>query len=306
MSSLLLFAVGLVYRQTAGFEFVNYDDNIRVYNNRLVTGEPSLQTLWAVFTDRRVESWAPLTSFSHMLVWQFFGHEAAVHHLVNVLLHAGSAVLLFLVLWRMTGRLWPSALVAAIFAVHPLHVESVAWVTERKDVLSALFFMLTLAAYVGYCRRPFSLVRYAAVLVCFVLCLAAKPMAVTLPCLLWLLDYWPLGRLSSGSCRPWKGTVPFLPTQKSGQSACRRPIVEKLPLLAIACLVCLWTVSTQDAAAWEANQHYSLLWRVGNALIAYVFYLQKFFYPTDLAVLYPAQAACRLGRLSDRSSFWQP
>ena len=115
-----------------------------------------------------------------------------------MLLHAGSAVLLLVVLWRMTGRFWPSALVAAIFAVHPLRVESVAWVTERKDVLSGLFFMLTLAAYLGYVRRPFSLGRYLIVLVCFIAGLAAKPMAVTLPFLLLLLDYWPLGRFSKG------------------------------------------------------------------------------------------------------------
>ena len=147
---LLLLAVGLVFGQTAGFGFVNYDDDAGVYENRLVTGELTLRSVLAVFTERHVESWAPLTCLSHMLVWHLFGHGAAVHHLINVLLHAASAVLLFLVLWRMTGRLWPSALVAAVFAVHPLRAESVAWVTERKDVLSGLFFLLTLAAYLGY------------------------------------------------------------------------------------------------------------------------------------------------------------
>ena len=189
---LLLLAVGLVFGQTAGFGFVNYDDDVGVYENRLVTGELTLRGSWAVFTDRHVESTAPLTCVSHMLVWHLLGHGAAVHHLTNVLLHAASAVLLFLVLRRMTGRLWPSALVAAVFAIHPLRAESVAWVTERKDVLSGLFFMLTLAAYLGYVRRArFHSARYLAVLACFILGLAAKPMAVTLPFLLLLLDYWP-------------------------------------------------------------------------------------------------------------------
>jgi hypothetical protein len=120
-----------------------------VYENRLVTGASTLRGVLAAFTERHVESWAPLTCVSHILVWQFLGHGPAVHHLTNVVLHAASAVLLFLVLWRMTGRLWPSALVAVVFAVHPLRAESVAWVTERKDVLSGFFFMLTLAPVIG-------------------------------------------------------------------------------------------------------------------------------------------------------------
>ena len=146
---LLLLAVALVFGQTAGFGFVNYDDNAGVYQNRLVTGTLSLSNVWAVFTRPHLESWAPLTCLSHMLVWHLLGRGAAVHHLVNLLLHAAAAVVLLVVLRRMTGRLWLSALATALFAVHPLRAESVAWVTERKDVLSGLFFMLTLAAYVG-------------------------------------------------------------------------------------------------------------------------------------------------------------
>ena len=273
---LLLLAVGLVFGQTAGFDFVNYDDDAGVYENRLVTGELTLRGLLAVFTDRHVESTVPLTYISHMLVWHLLGHGAAVHHLTNVLLHAASAVLLLLVLWRMTGRLWPSALVAAIFAIHPLRAESVAWVTERKDVLSGLLFMLTLAAYLRYVRRRFSLGRYLAVLACFIVGLAAKPMAVTLPFLLLLLDYWPLGRMN--------GTEPDVPARFSVPM---RLILEKIPMLVIACLFCLLTVHGRTAAALAANQQYSFGWRIGNALISYVAYLGQFFCPLGLAPCYP-------------------
>ena len=135
-----------------------------------------------------------------MLDSQMYGLSAGGYHLTNVLLHAATAVLLFLVLWRMTGGFWPSALVAAVFAVHPLLVESVAWVTERKDVLSGLFFMLMLGAYLGYVRHPYSLLRYLAVMVLFGFGLMAKAMLVTLPFVLLLLDYWPLGRFAGGPC----------------------------------------------------------------------------------------------------------
>ena len=189
---LLLSAVGVVFGQAASFSFVNYDDNVSVYENRFVTGGLTLRRVLAVFTEHHVDSGAPLTCVSHMLVWRIFGSASAPHHLTNVFLHAATSIVLFLLLRRMTRALWPSAFVAAVFAIHPLRAESVAWVTERKDVLCGFFFVLTLAAYLGYVRRPFSLARYLAVLACFTASLAAKPMAVTLPFLLWLLDYWPL------------------------------------------------------------------------------------------------------------------
>ncbi len=150
---------------------------------------------WA-FTHIHAGYWAPLTWLSLMLDCQLYGLNAGGHHLTNVLLHAATAVLLFLVLRRLTGGFWSSALVAALFAVHPLHVESVAWVTERKDVLSGLFFMLTLGAYLGCVRHHFSVGRYSAMMVFFALGLMAKPMLVTLPFVLLLLDYWPLRRMS--------------------------------------------------------------------------------------------------------------
>jgi protein O-mannosyl-transferase len=272
---LLLVAVGLTFGQTVGFEFVELDDGACIYENPLVTSQLSWQGIWAVFTGRHLESWAPLTCVSHMLVWHLAGHGPAAHHLTNVLLHGAAAVGLLLVLRQMTGRLWPSAFAAAVFAVHPLRVESVAWATERKDVLSGLLFVLTLAAYVGYARRPFSLLRYLAVLVCFVVGLAAKPMAVTLPFLLLLLDYWPLGRIG------------FVDGAKGRFAIPARPILDKLPLLAIAGLFCLLTLHGQDPAALDVNQQYPFAWRIGNAMISYAVYLGEFFFPVNLGAAYP-------------------
>ncbi len=329
---LLLLGVGLVFGQTAGFGFVNYDDNAGVYDNRLVIGDLTLRGVWAVFTERHPESWAPLTCLSHILVWHLFGHGAAVHHVTNVLLHAASAVLLFLVLWRMTGHLWPSALVAAIFAVHPLRAESVTWVTERKDVLSGLFFMLTLAAYLGYvrggkkgtgtfCRNgpsgashkrclPLFSLRYLTVLACFIVGLAAKPMAVTLPFLLLLLDYWPLGRMNGtkprSSIAPSTGqstiasgaAVKFSVATKARSTMAPSParstiaalwrlILEKIPMLVIAALFCLVAVRFQRTGRLDVSRQYSLAWRIGNALVSYVAYLGQFFCPQGLVPCYP-------------------
>ncbi len=165
--SLLLLAVGLVFGQTVRHEFVNYDDDMYVYENPPVAHGLTAQGIAWAFTHIHACYWLPLTWMSLMLDCQFYGLNAGGYHLTNVLLHAAAVVLLFLVLRAMTGRMWPSALAAALFAVHPLRVESVAWVTERKDVLSGLFFVLALGAYVGYVRRRFSLVRYLAVMVAF-------------------------------------------------------------------------------------------------------------------------------------------
>ena len=195
---LLLLAVGLVFGQTAGFGFVNYDDDQYVYENPMVSrGLGGEQLRWA-FIQSHNSNWHPLTWISLMLDRNLYGPIAGGHHFTNVLLHAAAAILLFLILRRATGRFWPSAAVAALFAVHPLRAESVAWVTERKDVLSGVCFMLTLLAYLRYASRPFSLARYLSVIGLFALGLMSKPTLVTLPLLLLLLDYWPLGRMGRG------------------------------------------------------------------------------------------------------------
>jgi tetratricopeptide (TPR) repeat protein len=267
--------VVFVFGQTVGHGFVNYDDDHYVYQNPCVErGLTAAGIVWA-FTTTQCYNWHPLTWLSHMLDCQAYGLHAGGHHLTNVLLHAATAILLFLVLWRMTGDLWPSAFAAALFAIHPLRVESVAWVAERKDLLSGLFFMLTLGAYVAYARHPFSLLRYLTVVGLFALGLMAKPMLVTLPCVLLLLDYWPLGRLESPP-RESQRTL-FIPW---------RLVVEKLPLFALSAASCVVTPLVQ-ADAIQSIEKFSLASRLGNAPVAYVTYLGQFFCPAGLAPFYP-------------------
>ncbi len=207
----LLLALGTlaVYWRVGGFEFINFDDGAYVARNPQVQGGLTLKGVaWAFTSGGYQGNWHPLTWLSHMLDCQLFGLHAGAHHLVNVALHLANTLLLFGVLRRMTGALWRSAVVAALFAWHPLHVESVAWVAERKDVLSGLFWMLTLAAYLRYAERP-GWGRYLPVVGCFALGLMAKPMLVTLPCVLLLLDYWPLGRWQpAGPASRFPGILP--------------------------------------------------------------------------------------------------
>lgn len=269
----LLIAVAWVFGQTTQHEFINLDDDTCVYNNPHITSGLTKQGIRWAFTTRLVGNWDPITWISHMVDWRLYGSNAGGHHRTNVLLHAATVLLLFLVLRRMTGVLWPSALAAALFAIHPLRVESVAWVTERKDVLSGLFFMLTLWAYTGYVQRRFWLVRsiaYAAMLGFFTLGLLSKPIVVTLPCVLLLLDYWPLGRMGQ---RPTVSTIVRL-------------VAEKLPLFALAAALCVITVWAQHVSLHKPQP---LAWRIGDAILSYVSYLQQFFYPVGLAPLYPSR-----------------
>jgi len=260
----------LVFGQTFHFDFINFDDGPYIVKNPQVNrGLTSEGIIWA-FTHFHSGNWHPLTWLSHMLDCQLFGLNAGWHHLINVALHAATAVLLFLVLWRMTGFIWRSAFVAAIFAIHPLRVESVAWVAERKDILCGLLFVLTLGAYVRYARRP-SAIRYVVVLVLFVLGLMAKPMLITLPFILLLLDYWPLDRLES-------------PSGKSTTAG--KLIIEKLPLLAVAAASSIITLFAQKVAL-QPLANISIATRVGNALISCVVYLRQFFWPFPLAAFYP-------------------
>ena len=291
--ALLLFAVGVAFGQTINHDFVNFDDDDYVYENPYVReGVTTAGTKWAV-TAQRSSNWHPLTWLSHMLDCQLYHLKPGGHHLTSVLLHAVAAVLLFLALRGMTGALWPSAWVAAVFAIHPLRVESVAWVAERKDVLSGLFFMLTLWFYAGYARRP-AWGRYLLVVASFALGLTAKPMLVTLPFVLILLDYWPLRRLGyrrAGFIRPPRHSL------ENEESGCEdglkftpRPlawlIVEKIPLFILAVASCMVTLAAQREAMRPLEQvHFA--GRVANAIMAYVAYLGRMLYPAGLAVLYP-------------------
>jgi tetratricopeptide (TPR) repeat protein len=300
---LLLLAVGLVFGQTLRHEFVNFDDRAYVYENPRVSEGLTLRGIAWVFTHIHGGNWHPLTGLSHLLDCQLYGLHAGGHHLTNVLLHAMTVVCLFLVLWRMTGGLWPSAAVAALFAVHPLRVESVAWVAERKDVLSGLFFMLILGAYVRYVRKPFSRCWYLLLFVIFALGLMAKPMLVTAPLVLLLLDYWPLERFAGSRRRPTPPHSTLLHCNGGGLLSGRnvlatklarfplswRLVIEKLPLLLLGMLFCTATVWAQREAV-GLNAGLPLGWRIANALVSYVAYLGQLFCPIGLAAYYPHPA----------------
>jgi tetratricopeptide (TPR) repeat protein len=272
----------LVFGQTLRHQFVNFDDGEYVFKNPQVARGLTLDGIVWAFTHVHSANWHPLTWISHMLDCQFYGLNSGGHHLTNVLLHAATAILLFLVLRQMTGTLWRSAFVAAVFAIHPLRVESVAWVAERKDVLSGLFFMLTIGAYVRYARAPWSPLRYGLVVLLFAVGLMCKPMLVTVPFVLLLLDYWPLNRFAT------------LRSQGGENSKIRwRLILEKLPLLGLGIASCAVTLLAQRGAM-QPVARISLPLRLGNAVISYTDYLRQMFWPSDLAVLYPWEAA-RLG-----------
>jgi tetratricopeptide (TPR) repeat protein len=255
-----------VFGQTLRHEFVDYDDNNYVYDNPVVARGLTLKGIVWAFTSTHASNWHPLTWLSHMLDCQLYGLHPGGHHLTNVLFHTATVIALFLILRQMTGALWRSAFVAAVFAIHPLRVESVAWVAERKDVLSGLFFMLTIGAYVRYARRPWSLARYGLVVLLFAMGLMCKPMLVTLPLVLLLLDYWPLRRVE--------------PRKLSGL------VLEKLPLLALSAASGVATLLAQNKAM-QSTESLSLPLRFGNALVTCLVYLGQMVWPARLAVFYP-------------------
>jgi tetratricopeptide (TPR) repeat protein len=238
--------------------------------------------VWWALTSFHASNWHPLTWWSHMIDWEMWGDDAGGHHLTNVLLHAAAAVLLFLVLRRLTGSLWPSALVATLFAVHPLRAESVAWVAERKDVLSGLLWMMVLYGWARYVERP-GVGRYLVVAVLFVLGLASKPMVVTLPFVLLLLDVWPLGRLQ----------IPGRGSSSAGSASAAvvgrragRLVLEKLPLMLLAAGLAAATLVAQRGAMEQLGPM-GFGVRLANALVAWVGYVLKTVAPLNLAVFYP-------------------
>jgi Flp pilus assembly protein TadD len=282
-----------VYAQTARHGFVNFDDDHYVYENPHVRKGLTRESVAWAFTAVWSSNWHPLTWLSHMLDCELFGLKAGCHHLVNVFFHILNSLLLYLVLKGMTGAAWRSAMVAALFALHPLHVESVAWVSERKDVLSTLFFLLTLWAYGRYARLP-SLARYVPVFAFLALGLAAKPMLVTLPFVLLLLDFWPLGRLRLGVRAGVKGRGTSAHKGKKAPEAgpgVFSLLVEKVPLFALAAASSAITFLAQHRGRSTLfTQLVPLKIRIYNALISYAAYLVKTVWPTGLAVLYPYRA----------------
>jgi tetratricopeptide (TPR) repeat protein len=273
IAALLVVVTLAVFGQVLGHEFVNYDDPRYVTNNPHVQEGFTWRSVQWAFTTRYANNWHPLTWFSHILDWQLFGRNPAGHHLTNLLLHLANTLLLFAVLRRMTGAVGPSGLVAALFAVHPLHVESVAWVAERKDVLSTFFWMLTLLAYARYAERR-TAGRYLLTLLLFALGLMTKPMLVTLPCVMLLLDYWPLRRLE-------------LPAGGAGSRVVRL-LVEKLPFFALSAASSAVTVWAQNVGGTVMpTEVLPVPLRAANAVVACARYIQNTIWPADLAVFYP-------------------
>jgi tetratricopeptide (TPR) repeat protein len=311
MCVLLVVAVLLVFGQTLRHEFLNFDDDQYFYSNPQVqAGLTWNGVIWA-FRTTDASNWHPLTWLSLMLDVELFGTGPAGPHLTNVLLHAANTVLLFLLLRRTTGAYWRSAFVAVLFGLHPLHVESVAWVAERKDVLSGLFFMLTLLMYARYvqggAKSQGSGVRWWAsrcywlAVLFFALGLMSKPMLVTLPFVLLLLDYWPLGRVTSlrqasgrlasdqpspgfGTAGKWRVTRFRIPVPQL--SSFNHLLVEKLPFLLLSTASCVVTVLAQQKVV-ATIEWLPMPLRIGNALVTYITYLGQMFYPTGLAVFYP-------------------
>jgi Flp pilus assembly protein TadD len=273
---LLLAGIVLVaYSGVWNYPFIHLDDDIYVTSNSRVQQGLSWDNFkWSLTTLKTASNWHPVTWLSHMLDYQLYGLSAGGHHLTNLIFHLTNALLLFAVLQQMTGAVWRSALVAALFGLHPLNVESVAWVAERKNVLSTLFWLLTLWAYLGYVRKP-EWKRYLGMMGLLVLGLMTKQMLVTLPCVLLLLDYWPLDRLG----RDWRVFRERLP----------RLVVEKLPLflpVGVASVLTILAARTGGSAI-ATFEVLPVSARLENALVAYADYLKKMVWPTDLAVFYP-------------------
>jgi tetratricopeptide (TPR) repeat protein len=261
-----------VFGQVRDHEFVGFDDYEYVVQNPDLrdglTARGLLETLQPRFLN-----WIPLTALSYQVDYALYGLEPGGYHLTNLLLHTASVVLLFLAFARMTGEVWPSGFVAAVFAIHPLHVESVAWVSERKDVLSGLFMMLTLHAYIRYREAPGSWGRYMATIGCVALGLLAKPMLVTLPFVLLLLDHWPLARFTGRAEAPEEW---------------RRALVEKIPMIALAALASAVTFTVQGASGGIHDfAELPMGWRFANALDSYARYLLDAAWPFSLAAFYP-------------------
>jgi len=268
-----------LYAQVIGHQFITLDDPTYIQENPMVNRGVTLAGLAWAFTTFHAANWHPLTWISHMIDCQLFGMNAGHQLLVNALIHVANTLLVFWFLLRTTHARWPSALVAALFALHPLHVESVAWASERKDTLSTFFGLLSLIAYSRYAEAP-AISRYIWVAVTLALGLLAKPMLVTWPLVMLLLDYWPLGRVNGQPARRSLGG--------SGWSVVRGLVVEKIPLFALAAASAVMTLIAQSReGAVRTLGHEAITLRLSNALVSYAKYLLLTFWPNDLAVYYP-------------------
>jgi Flp pilus assembly protein TadD len=272
----------LVYWRVGSYGFINFDDPLYVTANMQVrNGLTWKGTLWAFTDTKSTGNWYPLTWLSLMLDYELFESKPQAFHITNLLLHLANTLLLFMVLKRLTGALWRSGFVAALFALHPLHVESVAWISGRKDVLSTFFWLLTMWAYVSYVRRP-SFARYIAVVAFFIPGLMSKAMLVTLPFVLLILDYWPLHRLHLNEPAEEDAFI------GSGPKTIAKLLWEKIPLFVLTAISCVLTyLAQQTGGAVRTFERVGLGIRLTNTMVSYVNYINKTFWPSGLAIYYP-------------------
>ena len=278
LALLLIVGTLILYSPVRGHDFINYDDDRYVVNNSHVKAGLTWETVRWAFTSREYDNWHPITWLSHAADCQFFGLDPRLHHLTNALIHSLNALLLFALLYAATRLPAPSFVVAALFAWHPINVESVAWIAERKNLLCTFFSFLTLGAYGWYARKP-EAKRFAAVAAMFFLALASKPMAVTMPFVLLLVDYWPLRRIAG-----WSSPSPDLSIP---QQSISRLVLEKSPLLLLAVASSAVTLWAQSPEALRSEQAFPVPARIGNALFSYVVYGAKTFRPSHLGLFYP-------------------
>ncbi|MGA1825343.1 MAG: tetratricopeptide repeat protein [bacterium] len=279
VSVVLIISVLGVYWQVKNHAFLNYDDTMYVTQNYYVQTGLTLEGIAWAFTTAHASNWHPLTWISHMMDCELYGMNPGRHHFTNVYFHLMNTILLFFIFLKMTGCLWRSGFIAALFALHPLHVESVAWVAERKDVISTFFLMLTLGAYIWYCEHP-DVQRYLLVLLFFSMGLMAKPMLVTLPFVLLLLDYWPLGRL-----RPAEA---ISDNESSRWAFSLWRLWEKIPLFILSALSSVVTFLVQRSGkAVVPLESCPVTSRIANALVSYVRYIGKMICPCNLSIIYP-------------------
>ncbi|MBN1383143.1 MAG: tetratricopeptide repeat protein [Deltaproteobacteria bacterium] len=282
---LLAMPITALYWQVQNHEFVDYDDQLYVTENYRIQSGLTLEGIRSAFTDISTSNWHPVTTLSHLMDWHYYKANAGGHHWSSVVLHIFNTILLFLFLNILTGATGRSAFIAALFAVHPINVESVAWIAERKNVLSTFFWLLTMLFYVRYAKLP-HWKRYLPVIFCFALGLMSKPMLVTVPFVLLLLDYWPLNRTAISMQGEQRGIDSKTLLKKQKLTFL---ILEKVPLFILSVISIVMTIYASKTAsrAMVGLESFSLIDRISNAIVAYALYVKKLFWPVDLALFYP-------------------
>ena len=283
----LIVASCVAFGPVTGNDFIKYDDDMFITENNPVKSGINPESLQWAFTTAYLSYWHPLTWLSHMLDWSLFGTNASGHHIISLLLHIGAVIFLFLFLYTTTKHLWPAAFATAFFALHPLRVESVAWAAERKDVLSMFFGMACLYVYAFYAESP-KLSKYILCLILFIFALMSKPMLVTLPFVLLLLDYWPLGRWKIARSAPVESKFKLT----------GRLVWEKIPFICLTIAVSIVTLWAQNkVGATSFGEKLPFVTRTTNAIVSYLAYLGKTFWPFNLALFYPYDLSVPLWKI---------